>query len=184
MAKKKRRKKQRPVAYVHCNGGKNAHRHTEPDEHLSCKEVLEDYPDGISDCSYGCVGAGTCVEECPFDALHINDNGVAEADPDTCTGCTLCTRVCPQNLITMVPRDKMFISVGVRCRNEDKGGVARKKCEVSCIACKRCEKVCPTDAIKVEDNVAAIDQEICIRCGACIEACPQDCINDVEHFFI
>ena len=37
-----------------------------------------------------------------------------------------------------------------------------------CIACGRCIKVCPTDAIVGEKKVPhVINQEKCIKCGAC-----------------
>lgn len=42
--------------------------------------------------------------------------------------------------------------------------------ESNCIACRMCEKNCPTEAIKV-NGVAAIDYDVCIGCGQCIAMC-------------
>lgn len=42
-----------------------------------------------------------------------------------------------------------------------------------CNQCKRCEEVCPIDAITVNDQVIT-DKEACIWCCACIKACPQE----------
>ena len=62
------------------------------------------------------------------------------------------------------------------CSNRDKGAVARKVCTNACIACKKCEKNCPSGAIRVVDNLAVIDYEKCTDCGACIEGCPTHCL--------
>ena len=51
-----------------------------------------------------------------------------------------------------------------------------QSCEVGCIGCKKCEKVCPSDAVTVENNVAHIDPEKCTNCGACAEVCPRKII--------
>lgn len=50
-----------------------------------------------------CVGCGTCVEQCAFDALEMNEDGKAVAKDFTCEGCGLCVRLCPQQAIQMVP---------------------------------------------------------------------------------
>lgn len=64
------------------------------------------------------------------------------------------------------------------CSNEDKGAVSRKLCDVSCIACKICEKNCPADAIHVIDNYAVIDDDACLVCGKCVTVCPRKLIKD------
>ncbi len=47
-----------------------------------------------------------------------------------------------------------------------------------CIACGKCIKVCPTDAIKGEKKkVHVLDQGKCIVCGSCVEICPVDVIQ-------
>ncbi|NLV51206.1 MAG: 4Fe-4S binding protein [Clostridiales bacterium] len=43
--------------------------------------------------------------------------------------------------------------------------------ESICTGCGICEKLCPADAIRVEEGKArAYDN--CITCGACVKACP------------
>ena len=46
-----------------------------------------------------------------------------------------------------------------------------------CIACKKCEKECPSDAIHVIDMLAVVDYEKCTGCGTCVSVCPQNCID-------
>lgn len=42
-----------------------------------------------------------------------------------------------------------------------------------CTVCGACEKACPTDAIKVEENRVVTALEKCILCNACVKICPQ-----------
>jgi heterodisulfide reductase subunit A-like polyferredoxin len=64
----------------------------------------------------------------------------------------------------------------VACRNHDRGKRAKEVCDVSCTACKICEKNCPYDAIHVLDNLAVIDFAKCTQCNVCVEKCPQSTI--------
>jgi diguanylate cyclase (GGDEF)-like protein len=47
----------------------------------------------------------------------------------------------------------------------------------SCVACLACVRVCPTEAVAVEEPVVRIVDERCIRCGLCVPACPHDAID-------
>lgn len=44
-----------------------------------------------------------------------------------------------------------------------------------------CAKVCPKDAITVENNLSVIDPAKCIKCGMCAAKCPTGAIQDVLH---
>ncbi|UCC65987.1 MAG: 4Fe-4S binding protein [Deltaproteobacteria bacterium] len=47
-----------------------------------------------------------------------------------------------------------------------------------CIACGKCKKECPVEAITGEKKVPhEIDQDKCIRCGTCMEVCPEDAVK-------
>ncbi|MFP4445637.1 MAG: RnfABCDGE type electron transport complex subunit B, partial [Desulfosudaceae bacterium] len=56
---------------------------------------------GMKTCEIGCLGLGTCVRACPFDALKMGDNGLPVVDADKCTGCGTCERVCPKHIIKL-----------------------------------------------------------------------------------
>ena len=123
---------------------------------------------GPKTCNYGCLGYGSCVKACPFDAIHIVD-GIAKVDKDKCKACKKCIAACPKNLIELVPYDAKHL---VQCNSKDRGVDVKKGCQVGCIGCKMCERVCEVNAITVVDNVAHIDTEKCTNCGKCAEKCP------------
>ncbi len=127
---------------------------------------------GPKSCDYGCMGYGSCVKECPFDAIHVVD-GIAVVDKEACKACGKCIAVCPKHLIELVPYDQKHL---VRCSSKDKGKDVMSVCKAGCIGCKMCEKVCPSEAITVEDNIARIDYEKCTNCGLCAEKCPKKVI--------
>ena len=68
----------------------------------------------------------------------------------------------------------------VACSSEDKGAIARKACKVACIGCRKCVKVCPHDAIVVENNLAYIDFTKCKLCYKCVDECPTGSILAVN----
>jgi len=41
----------------------------------------------------------------------------------------------------------------------------------NCTGCTACVRVCPTEAIRVRDHKASIDNSRCIDCGKCLEVC-------------
>lgn len=128
---------------------------------------------GDKTCPYGCLGLGTCVRACPFDAISMGENGLPIIDTQFCSGCNKCRDACPKGVIRMVPDSAEVV---VACNSHEKGASVLKACKVGCIACAKCVKVCPSDAITIIDNLAVIDSHKCNNCGACIEACPTNAI--------
>lgn len=87
------------VAFVHCQGDCDR---TSQDYKYSGVEdcrMLSFVPNGgPKSCNSGCLGYGTCVKVCPFDAIHIV-NGIAKVDKQKCKACGKCIAVCPKHLI-------------------------------------------------------------------------------------
>lgn len=47
-----------------------------------------------------------------------------------------------------------------------------------CTGCGSCVDVCPTEAIKLnDDGKAVVDPEKCGDCGACVDECPSEAIS-------
>jgi RnfABCDGE-type electron transport complex B subunit len=128
-------------------------------------------------CRSGCLGMGDCVRACPFGAIALDSRGLPVIDPFKCTGCGICVKECPRGqigLLTLVPDDAPVV---VRCNAHTKIKERRASCSACCIACKKCERECPHDAIHVIDLVAVIDYEKCTGCGTCVTVCPTACID-------
>ena len=161
------------VAFVHCKG--DCGKTTLDYEYTGIEDcrMLSFVPGGgPKSCNYGCLGFGSCVKVCPFDAIHV-ENGIAVVDREKCRACGKCVEVCPKNLISLVPYDAKHI---VACSSKDKGPVTMKACTTGCIGCGLCKKACPADAVTIENFHAVIDQDKCTGCGACKEKCPKDAI--------
>ena len=109
----------------------------------------------VQACKFGCLGFGDCITACKFDALHIVD-GLAIVDYDKCTGCGVCSRACPRNIIQMVPFSQENMMT-VACSSREAGKTTRSICKVGCIACGLCAK--KADVFSVEDNLARLDYE-------------------------
>ncbi len=123
-------------------------------------------------CPNGCIGLGTCVKSCPFNAIKV-ENGVAVVDYAKCTGCGTCVAACPKHIIKLIPYESAH---WVGCMSVDDGKTTRKYCDVGCISCKLCEKNCEAGAITVTDYVASIDYSKCTGCNVCVSKCPRKII--------
>ena len=139
---------------------------------MDCRMIAVAPGGGYKACNAGCLGGGTCVEACPFDAIHIV-NGVAVVDPDACKACGKCVQACPKHLISLVRADAKAL---VACSSHLKGPDVMKACLAGCIGCGICVRNCPTGAAELKDNLAVIDPEKCIGCGVCAEKCPRKII--------
>ena len=132
---------------------------------------------GPKACKHGCLGLGSCVKNCPFNAMTMSPEGLPIIDPAKCTGCGKCETVCPKKVITMLP---LTSRVRVNCNSKDKGPVARKACSAACIGCSLCVKECPYEAVKMVNNLATVDPKICAeKCSdaKCLAKCPTKAIR-------
>ncbi len=46
-----------------------------------------------------------------------------------------------------------------------------------CQKCRKCEMICPVQAISEKDAIMMIDRGICIQCGCCAATCPCSAID-------
>ena len=174
----------RKVALVRCSGEKIYNEDGTLQRGVKSKANYEGFHDCVAaskvggngpiSCKYGCIGFGTCVKACKYDAISVV-NGVAHVNEDRCVGCMACASVCPRNLIVPVEPNR---NVVIACNSMAKGAVTTRSCTIGCIGCGLCKKICPNDAITVANNLAVIDYSKCDNCGLCATVCPKKLIKD------
>ena len=164
------------VAVVMCNGNKDAAKTIMEYQGLRTCSAAKQLFGGLSACAHGCMGLGDCEAACPYGAIKVC-NGVAVVDREMCVGYGICAKQCPNHVIRIAPAKNKVI---VQCNSKDPGAKTRKACSNGCIGCKKCEKVCKFEAIKVEDNHAMIDPEKCKNCGLCAKECPTGAIINMR----
>jgi len=124
-------------------------------------------------CAFACLSFGDCLSVCPSGAICM-ENGLARINPNLCSGCGLCAKACPNQVIAIVESGRKAV---VACGNIEKGALVRRKCEAGCIACGLCVRECPRGAIVLKDNLAVIDYKKCANCGHCADVCAVKCVR-------
>lgn len=167
----------RKVAFVRCSGyqkaaGQGAKKKAQYEGFKDCLAASKVGGNGPIACKFGCLGFGSCVKACKYDAIWVV-HGVAQVDKEKCVGCMACARACPRKLITSVEYDKQTF---VPCASLAKGAVTVRGCSQGCIGCGLCTKICPEKAITLDRNLAVIDYEKCTDCGLCETVCPKKLI--------
>lgn len=97
--------------------------------------------------------------------VHMVDN-VASQFKHTCNCCGhYCWNV---GIIRRrkVPRDVLMATYFIRLTEAEE-----------CIGCGACAEICPVEAVKVEGDVAVIDEDWCLGCGVCAVHCPTGAIS-------
>jgi RnfABCDGE-type electron transport complex B subunit len=130
---------------------------------------------GDKTCVYGCLGYGTCERVCPFGAISMSETGLPIISEEKCTGCRKCETACPKKVIEVLPGSKRVL---VSCHSRDRGPDTKKACQIGCISCGICVKVCPFEAPKLDRNLSVINVEKCKVCGLCVAKCPTKAIAD------
>lgn len=126
--------------------------------------------DGHRSCKYACLGLGTCVRACKFDAIHIDEKtGIAKVDPEKCTACGACVKACPKSVLNLQAEN---VPVRLLCRAAEEGHLVSDNCKIGCVGCELCKNACKFDAITMVNHLPVIDREKCVGCMMCAETCP------------
>ncbi|WP_243546620.1 RnfABCDGE type electron transport complex subunit B [Pseudodesulfovibrio tunisiensis] len=83
-----------------CTGGSRANQIFDYEGIHSCRAEALLYG-GDKICGLGCIGMGTCVKVCPFDAIRLNSDGLPVVDRNACRSCGKCAEACPTGAIRL-----------------------------------------------------------------------------------
>jgi len=88
-----------------------------------------------------------------------------------CTGCKLCQLACSGSHEGAFNPEKARLKI-IHEYTDEGISISSKHC----IFCKKCEEVCPVNAISNNGRWMIVDHETCIGCGTCVENCPTSVI--------
>jgi heterodisulfide reductase subunit A-like polyferredoxin len=54
-----------------------------------------------------CTGCNICVSICPYEAIIVGENSVAQVDEESCKGCGFCAAYCPEKAIEIEHQSKI-----------------------------------------------------------------------------
>ncbi len=66
------------------------------------------------------------------------------------------------------------------CHTANMAYQGNKLCSFACLGYGDCVRVCPKDAISIENGVAHVDPRKCIGCGICTRECPNGIIHLIK----
>ncbi|MGK5091366.1 FAD-dependent oxidoreductase [Deltaproteobacteria bacterium TL4] len=95
------------LALHYCNGGTRAVPKYHYEGVQDCRAMYTLHGGDLI-CKDGCLGLGTCVRACPFDALKMGHDGLPEVIPDKCVGCGNCEKVCPTQVIKVYSKTERY----------------------------------------------------------------------------
>jgi 4Fe-4S ferredoxin len=131
----------------------------------------------LSECRPEC--GMICEKECPVDAIQVSvqrseDNQIGKIvdvtiDESKCIYCKHCELVCP------------FSAIEVR---KPFHGILELMATLCPKDCTACQDICPTQAIKREDDKLVVNPQFCVFCSACQKICPEKAIViQRDHIF-
>ncbi len=202
-------KTDRRVAFIQCAGSREKAKDKYLYDGVSDCRMAANLGGGPKACDYGCIGFGSCVAVCKFDALTMGADGIPVVDRGKCTGCGACVRVCPKHIIELLPDTTMIY---LACSSHEKGKAVKDVCSVGCIGCGICVKVTEGNLVEMKDNLPEIKYDAspnlilahykcpsksfvdlapkrphmvidpkCKGHGKCAEACPvKECISGAQ----
>jgi formate dehydrogenase beta subunit len=68
---------------------------------------------GAKACAVGCLGFGSCVRACQFDALKLGPDGFPVVDVEKCVGCGACQKACPKGIMQVRTPSQRILHVNL-----------------------------------------------------------------------
>ena len=104
---------------------------------------------GPDQCNFACVGYGDCEVSMPV-RRHSQKDNMPVIDPEACTGCGVCVKTCPKQVLQLLPKDAV---VYVPCSNHDTGKAVTNVCKAGCVHCMACTRKAKDVVNMVKDRI-------------------------------
>ncbi len=138
-----------------------------------CQAAMQLYG-GSKVCPIGCIGLGSCVKACNFDALTIGADNLPKFNPKNCVGCGACVTACPKDIIGLTSTTR------------------RMQAEYTAAECTApCQRACPTGidipryirAVRhgLPEEALRVIKEKCPLPLICGRICPAPCEFDCRR---
>ena len=98
------------VASLICSGGNRANRMFAYEGVRDCRAEAMLYG-GEKSCGLGCIGMGSCVRACPFDAIRLGRDNLPVVNKALCRSCGKCAEVCPTGAIRITSFSSSLLHV-------------------------------------------------------------------------
>ena len=132
----------------------------------------------------GCDGYAKALSEGTTDKTNLcapggqdaadkiaNILGVSGGAAEKTTAKVMCLGTCKNT-------QKQVIYKGIKnCRAAKQLLGGGGSCSFGCIGYGDCQRVCPQNAIEINDGIASVDDGLCVGCGLCAKECPNGIIR-------
>ncbi|WP_245628827.1 (Fe-S)-binding protein [Salidesulfovibrio brasiliensis] len=128
-------------------------------------------------CPEGCLGLGSCVRACPFDAIHMGPDGLPVIDPEECKACGNCVDACPRGVIAVSGMSARLLHLN---QTSDCLAPCRQKCPGQINIPKYIEQIKAGD---YDGAVMTIKERnpLLVTCG---RVCPRPCETECRRQFV
>ncbi len=167
------------IAVVRCQGDLQHARLKYAYQGLQDCRAAQKLARGPKLCPAGCLGLGSCVQHCPFDALAIDSRGLAMVNRSRCTGCGLCVTICPRQVLALAPANE---TIHVLCNNRESSARVKSYCNAGCLGCRLCVRTAP-ESFVMDSFLAKVRYgygEPSTMAEA-IARCPHHCILNLDE---
>ena len=144
---------------------------------------------GIKYCPEGCLGLGSCVRACPFDAIEMGPDNMPVVLPDMCRACGKCVEACPRGVMSVFGLSERLLHLN---RVSDCLAPCRQRCPAQINIPKYIERVREGDpagavlTIKERNPLLLVCGRVCPH--PCEEVCRRGhvdepiAINSIKRF--
>ncbi len=155
------------IAIPDCTGGERAEPLYLYEGALDCRAQHMLHGGGKM-CPEGCLGLGSCVRACPFDAIQMGKHGFPVVDPDKCRACGKCEEACPRGVIAVLGMTERLLRLN---RTSDCLAPCQQRCPAQIDIPRYIERIRNRD---YEGAVCTIKETnpLLLACG---RVCPHPC---------